>query len=222
MNMGHIIQLLAVAAIPLLFAITIHEVAHGWVACKLGDKTALMMGRLTLNPLKHIDPFGTIILPIVMLIASSSLLGNAFIFGWAKPVPVNFNALRHPRRDMALVAVAGPLTNLLMAIIWAFIAKINIWLPHSASAFVQLSAQFGIMINCVLMVLNLLPIPPLDGSRVISSILPPKISIAYDQLEVFGFWILIFLLLSGLLQPLIAPPIFGLVSLLKSLFGLGS
>lgn len=220
MNINQILLIIIVGAIPLLFAITLHEVAHGWVASKLGDKTALMMGRITLNPLKHIDLFGTVILPIIMLITSSTLSGTPFIFGYAKPVPVNFNALRHPRRDMALVAVAGPLTNLLMALIWAFLAKINILLPHFASPFIASVSKFGIQINCVLMVLNLLPIPPLDGSRVVSSVLPAQLSILYDQLEGFGFWILILLLFTGLLTPIILPPISGLINLIFGVFGL--
>lgn len=220
MNINQILLIIIVAAIPLIFAITIHEVAHGWVANKLGDRTALMMGRITLNPLKHIDPFGTILLPVIMLIASSTLSGNPFIFGWAKPVPVNFNNLRNPRRDMALVAVAGPFTNFLMALLWACIAKINILMPHFASPFIQSVSRFGIQINCVLMILNLLPIPPLDGSRVVSSILPIKLSMLYDQLEAFGFWILILLLFTGLLTPIILPPIMGLITLLYSVFGL--
>ncbi len=220
MNINHILLVIIIGAIPLLFAITIHEVAHGWVASKLGDKTALMMGRLTLNPLKHIDPIGTIVVPVSMLIITSSLSGSPFIFGWARPVPVNFNNLKKPRRDMAFVAAAGPLTNLLMAIIWAAIAKLSAFLPAFASPFLQSMSMFGIQINCVLMILNLFPIPPLDGSRVVSSLLPIKLSLAYDRLEPFGFWILIFLLFSGLLSPLLGPPIIGLITLLSNLFGL--
>ena len=216
MNINPILLVIIIGAIPLLFAITIHEVAHGWVASKLGDKTALMMGRLTLNPLKHIDPIGTIVVPVSMLIITSSLSGSPFIFGWARPVPVNFNNLKKPRRDMAFVAAAGPLTNLLMAIIWAAIAKLSAFLPAFASPFLQSMSMFGIQINCVLMILNLFPIPPLDGSRVVSSLLPIKLSLAYDRLEPFGFWILIFLLFSGLLSPLLGPPIIGLITLLST------
>lgn len=219
MNLSNILQVILLAAIPLLFAITVHEVAHGWVANKLGDKTALIMGRITLNPLKHIDPFGTIILPIIMLISTSALTGQGFIFGWAKPVPVNFHQLRHPRRDMAIVAAAGPFANLLMAIFWAAIVKLNSLIP-GASIFIQKSAEYGIIFNCVLLVLNLLPIPPLDGSRIVASILPPRIALAYEQIEAFGFWILIALLVTGLLGPLISPPIYMLINLLASLFGL--
>lgn len=220
MNINQILLIIIVAAIPLIFAITLHEVAHGWIANKLGDRTALMMGRITLNPLKHIDLFGTIILPVVMLITSSALSGNPFIFGWAKPVPVNFNNLHHPRRDMALVALAGPFANLLMAFIWAFIAKLNLLMPHLASPFIQSVSKFGIQINCVLMILNLLPIPPLDGSRVVSSVLPNRLALLYDQLEAFGFWILILLLFTGLLSPIILPPIIGLIGFIFNIFGL--
>ena len=202
MNTDVAIQSVAVAILPLIFAITLHEAAHGWVASKCGDKTALMLGRVTLNPVKHIDLIGTIILPIVLM-----FLGG-FIFGWAKPVPVAWQNLRHPRRDMALVAVAGPAANLLMALVWAAIAKCATlylagnhqpWLATTGQ-FLQAAANFGILINCVLLVLNLLPVPPLDGSRVISSILPPGAAHAYEKIEPFGIWLLLGLLVLGLLS----------------------
>src|SRR5438105_13994721 len=158
MDQMNFIAKLAVWAIPVLFAITVHEVAHGWVAYKLGDKTAWMMGRLTLNPIKHIDPIGTILVPLVLL-----FLGG-FMFGWAKPVPVNFSSLRNPKRDMALVAAAGPATNFLMAIVWAIIMKIGLIVYHTgfhaAELFIYMGFA-GIFINLIIMVLNLLPIPPL-------------------------------------------------------------
>ena len=186
MNFAQIIQLIAVIILPLLFAITLHEAAHGWVASKLGDKTALMMGRVTLNPIKHIDIFGTVILPIGMLILSKF----TFAFGWAKPVPVNWQNLRHPRRDMMLVAIAGPIANLLMGLFWAAIAKLSLVfgagtmnpIVKAATSFFYNAGLFGITINIILMVLNLIPIPPLDGSRIVSSILSPSAARTYEKI----------------------------------------
>lgn len=217
------IQALSIAILPLIFAITLHEAAHGWVANKCGDKTAFMLGRVSLNPIKHIDLLGTIILPIIML-----WLGG-FIFGWAKPVPVSWQNLHRPRRDMALVALAGPFTNLLMALAWGLIAKLSIMFQtdlnptvKTISTFFLLSAKFGIMINCVLLVLNLLPIPPLDGSRVVSSLLPTPIANAYSRIEPYGIWILLALLLFGLLGTLLWPPVKGLINLIQIWFGITS
>lgn len=217
----NIIQTIAVAAIPLLFAITIHEVAHGWIANKLGDKTALMLGRITLNPAKHIDPLGTVVLPILML-----MLGGV-IFGWAKPVPVAWQNLHNPKRDMAIVALAGPISNLLMAIFWAIIAKLSLMIPLSHESwimdtqrFIYTAANFGIFINIILMTLNLIPIPPLDGSRVISSVLPNKISLQYDRLEPFGIWILLAMLFFGVLGYILWPPIVFFINIIKAIFGL--
>lgn len=193
-----IIQFISIAAIPLIFAITLHEAAHGWIASKLGDQTASIMGRVSLNPIRHIDPIGTIILPVLMMMLSG------FIFGWAKPVPIAWQNLRHPRRDMTLVALAGPGANLVMAIAWAVIAKIShlIFLNshfhqllHSTASFIHLASRFGIMINCVLLVINIIPIPPLDGSRVVSSILPPALARKYDRLEHIGIWIFLGLIM---------------------------
>src|SRR3990167_11136516 len=193
-----LIQLICVAALPLVFAVTLHEAAHGWIASKLGDQTASIQGRVSLNPLRHIDPFGTIILPLMML-----TLGG-FIFGWAKPVPIAWQHLRNPRRDMAFVALAGPGANLVMAFAWAITAKLShlIFLnPHTAeimrstALFIHLTSRFGIMINCVLLIINLIPIPPLDGSRVIASLLPPELAKKYNRLEYYGLWIFLGLLL---------------------------
>ncbi len=219
------IHLIAVLAIPLLFAITLHEAAHGWIASKLGDNTALMLGRVTANPIKHIDLVGTIIVPI--LIASIS----PFIFGWAKPVPVNWTNLKRPKRDMALVAIAGPASNLLMAIGWALIAKICFSLlggavslnPNTSQSIIGtvfLSAYFGIVINLVLMVLNLIPIPPLDGSRVVASFLSPPLSIWYEKIEPYGFFILIGLLFLGQLKLILIQPVMSLLNVMTYIFGL--
>lgn len=213
----NLIQLIAVAALPLLFAITVHEVAHGWIARRLGDPTALMLGRLTLNPIKHIDPIGTVVLPLVLLIA------GGFVFGWAKPVPVTWQNLKNPKRDMALVAVAGPLSNLLMAIIWAILLKIALVGGNVLGAFLEpllLMGQFGIMFNLVLMVLNLLPLPPLDGSRVVSALLPGPLAYKYGRLESYGLIILIVLLMTGMLSKVISPPILFLERVIYSFFSL--
>lgn len=224
MSFGNIIHIVAVVILPLLFAITLHEAAHGWVASQLGDKTALMMGRVTLNPIKHIDLFGTIILPIVLLVLSKF----TFAFGWAKPVPVTWQNLRHPRRDKAFVAIAGPLSNLVMAFLWAAIAKISVVLgngatssiAHNVATFFYLAGSFGITINIILMVLNLIPIPPLDGSRVVSSLLPPSVAVTYDRIEPYGIWILLGLIVFGLLGRVLSPPVYHLGQLIKALFNL--
>jgi Zn-dependent protease len=207
------VQFAAIAILPLLFGITLHEVAHGWVAKQLGDKTALMMGRLTLNPLKHIDPLGTIIVPGLMMLAGGA------IFGWAKPVPVTWQNLRNPKRDMALVALAGPMANLGMAFIWALIARLGILLNAVfpwASVPMILMGKVGIVLNLVLMVLNLLPLPPLDGGRIMTSLLPGPLSYRFSRIEPYGFFILIALLMTGVLWKLLGPP----VSVLENLFSL--
>ena len=215
MNLASITQtlhLVAILAIPLLLAITLHEASHGWIASKLGDNTALMLGRVSANPLKHIDLIGTIIVPI--LIASIS----PFIFGWAKPVPVNWTNLKNPKRDMALVAIAGPASNLAMALGWALIAKacyimlkgqvsLNPNTTQTVFGLCFLSAYFGIVINFVLMVLNLIPIPPLDGSRVVASFLSPPWSRWYEKIEPYGFFILLGLLFLGHLQFILIKPV---------------
>lgn len=198
--------------IPMIFAITIHEAAHAYIAKFRGDQTAYLMGRVTLNPIKHIDILGTIILPIAMF-----LLGTGFLFGWAKPVPVNFNNLKNLRQDMILVAIAGPLANFIMAIIWFLLWK---FVPNFG--FHQM-AQFGIVLNLMLMVFNLLPIPPLDGSRVISALLPYKISLQYDRLERWGFLIVILLLFcpfgqANLLASILLPLINKLYLLIQFIF----
>jgi Zn-dependent protease len=210
-------QLFAVAILPLLFAITVHEVAHGWMAKRLGDPTAQRLGRLTLNPLKHIDPVGTLLVPGVLL-----LLGG-FVFGWAKPVPVTWENLRHPKRDMAIVAAAGPISNLLMAVIWALVAKIgtvaadgSMW----AGAPLYYMGVFGISINIVLMVLNLIPLPPLDGGRVAVGLLPGRAAWMLSRVEPYGFFILIALLVSGALGVIMHPISNGLTMLVLSLAGL--
>lgn len=195
-------QTLAVWALPVLFAITLHEVAHGWVARALGDSTAAMMGRLSLNPLKHVDPVGTILVPLIFL-----LLPGNFLFGWAKPVPVSARNLPHPRRDMALVAAAGPLANLAMAFAWALLLKAALLQDSGEGLWLglKLMAGAGIVVNLVLMALNLLPVPPLDGARVAAGLLPTSWALQFDRVEPYGLVILLALMFTGLLGPLIYP-----------------
>lgn len=213
-------QQVAVWLLPVLFAITVHEVAHGWVAKKLGDPTAMMMGRLTLNPLKHIDPIGTILVPLILL-----LLPGGFIFGWAKPVPVTWQNLRNPKKDMALVAIAGPTANLLMAIFWAIVLKIGILMSTQSGSpfmFLALTGIAGIYINAILMMLNLLPLPPLDGGRVLVGLLPGPLAWKVGRLEPYGFIILVALLATGILGIIIGRPIFWLIAALSGMTGLSS
>lgn len=212
-----IIQKIAIWAIPVIFAITIHEVAHGWVASWFGDHTARLLGRLTLNPLKHIDPLGTILVPGLMLMVSN------FVFGWAKPVPVDPRNLRNPRRDLALVSVAGPLTNLLMAFGWALITKLSLHLSQSDIGFAKplmLMGTAGVMINIVLAVLNLIPLPPLDGGKVLMSLLPRRTAYYLSMLEPYSFFILILLLITGVLSAIMGPFVIFLLVFINNLFGL--
>ena len=211
------IQLIAAFALPVLFAITVHEVAHGWVAKHLGDPTAQMMGRLTLNPIKHIDPIGTVILPVAMLLLTG------FMFGWAKPVPITWENLKRPKRDVGLVAVAGPTANLIMALFWALVIKIGILLPATASS-VALPMVYmgfaGIFINGILMILNLIPLPPLDGGRIMSSLLPGPLSYKFSRLEPFGLLILVVLLFTGILGTIMLPPLIAYLKFITFIFGI--
>ena len=213
-----IVQRVAVWALPVLLAITVHEAAHGWVAKKLGDPTAMMMGRLTFNPIKHIDPIGTVVVPVVMMLVSG------FIFGWAKPVPVTWENLKNPKRDMALVAIAGPFSNLLMAILWALIMKlgfvISTSMPSLAWPLIYMGSA-GIAINAILMLLNLLPIPPLDGGRVLAGLLPGPWAWKLSRIEPYGLFILVALLVTGMLSTILGPPMRLFEGLLFSLVGVG-
>ncbi len=208
--MDNLIQTIAIYALPVLFAITVHEAAHAYAARHYGDNTAFMMGRMTLNPFKHIDPIGTVLVPLLAV-----ALGG-FIFGWAKPVPVNFSNLRNPKRDSRWVAAAGPAANFVMAIIWALLFKLATSTGGYFSEPLMLMAQAGVMINVVLMVLNLLPIPPLDGGRILVSILPYRQAYQVARLEPYGMWILLGLLATGLLSVIMRP----FTSLMYSLLSL--
>jgi Zn-dependent protease len=211
-----IVQRISVWALPILFAITVHEVAHGWMALRLGDHTAQMMGRLTLNPINHIDPIGTLVVPGILL-----LLGGV-IFGWAKPVPVSWDKLRNPRRDMAIVALAGPIANLIMAIFWAFISRLGIALaPGIPIVGVPLAYMgiAGVFINAILMMLNLIPLPPLDGGRVLVGLLPGPFAYKVSRIEPYGFFILLGLLFTGILWDILWPLVDILLTGLVGLVG---
>ena len=210
------LQLVAVSLIPVLFAITLHEVAHGWVALRLGDPTAKMLGRLTLNPLRHIDPIGTVLLPLFFIVTAG------FAIGYAKPVPITEANLRNPKRDMAWVAIAGPLSNLLMAIFWMVVGSIGLALVGTGwegARFLIYSGVIGGFVNTLLMVLNLLPIPPLDGSRVVSCFLPGPMAWRYNRLEPFGLLIVLALFFTGIWSKVFMPLVATIYALLASVIG---
>lgn len=211
------LQRIAIWVIPVLFAITAHEAAHGWMALRLGDPTAKMLGRLTLNPIRHIDPVGTILVPGVLL-----LMGG-FLFGWAKPVPITWANLRQPRRDTALVAVAGPLSNLLMGIMWALVLRLGLMIGNGSDGlalFLIYSGMAGMFINTIMMALNLLPILPLDGGRIVESLLPGPLSWKFSRLEPYGLPIMLLLLFTGALGKILWPLVMFIVTLLSSVAGL--
>ena len=204
-------------AIPIILAVSLHEAAHGWIAYLLGDPTAKQLGRLTANPIKHIDPVGTVLVPAIMVF----LIGIPF--GWAKPVPVEVRNFANPMKDMALVALAGPLSNLLMAIFWTLVLvfSLRVMPQGTFASLLEVMAEVGVVINLILMTLNLLPVPPLDGGRIVTGILPFKMAVIFVKFEMIGMWIVIFLLASGFLGKILMPMVQAFQLKLYTIFGLG-
>ena len=212
--MQQILYTIAIWAVPVLFAITLHEAAHGWVANKLGDPTARQLGRITMNPIKHIDPVGTIAVPLVLVMLSG------FIIGWAKPVPVDMRHFKQPLLDMALVALAGPASNFLMACGWALMITLSTTALAETSIAVYLfqMGKAGMTINLILMVLNLMPIPPLDGGRVVAGVLPKQVAWSYMRIEPYGMWIILALLVSGILGKILWPIVLRFEAIISAIF----
>ena len=205
MDIAHLIQTVAIYALPVLFAITVHEAAHGYAARHFGDNTAYMMGRITLNPLKHIDPIGTIAMPLLLYFATS----GAFLFGYAKPVPVNFGNLRHPKRDMVWVALAGPASNFAQALLWAVMLVVLAGSGVQERFFIAM-AQAGILVNLVMWAFNLFPLPPLDGGRILVGLLPLKQALWVARIEPWGFFIVMGLVIAGVVGTLWLRPLMAL------------
>lgn len=208
-------QQIAIWVLPIIFAITVHESAHAYTAYYFGDNTAKLQGRLSLNPIKHIDWMGTVLVPAMMIIFTG------FAFGWAKPVPIDFKNLKNPKSNMIWIAFAGPLSNLIMGIFWAIILRVALLsgMENTTVLFIIFTAVAGIMINTILMVLNLLPLPPLDGSRILSGLLPARLAVAYNKLEPYGFFIIVGLMVFGLLGIILNPFINLVLSLMAEVSG---
>ncbi len=205
MDFAHLIQTIALYAIPVLLSITVHEAAHGYAARYFGDNTAYMLGRVTLNPLKHIDPMGTIVMPLVLYLATS----GAFLFGYAKPVPVRFGNLRNPKRDMIWVALAGPGVNFIQALLWGVVFFLLQGMGVSEPFFIEM-AQGGILVNVVMFVFNLFPLPPLDGGRILVGLLPYRQAMQLSRIEPWGFFIVMALVVTGVVSSLWMRPLMGL------------
>ena len=212
--MQELLYTIAIWAVPVLFAITLHEAAHGWVASKLGDPTARQLGRITMNPIKHIDPIGTVVVPLVLVTLSG------FIIGWAKPVPVDPRHFKQPLLDMALVALAGPVSNFIMACCWALLITLSTGLLADTSMAIHLAqmGKAGMIINIILMVLNMLPIPPLDGGRVLAGVLPTNVALSYMRIEPYGMWIILALLMTGYLGKILWPIVVRFEAIISAIF----
>ena len=218
--MQELLYYIMIGAIPVLLAITLHEAAHGLVADKLGDPTARQLGRISINPFRHIDLQGTVIIPLVMIVVSKLLLGTLLVFGWAKPVPVDVRYFKQPLLDMALVALAGPGSNFFMASAWALFISLSTSIVSDQATLNHLifMGEIGIFINVLLMVLNLLPLPPLDGGRIVAGVLPKQMALAYLKIEPYGFFILLALLFSGVLGKILLPLIFKFQAIISAIF----
>jgi len=221
MDLAHLVQTISIYALPVIFGITLHEAAHGYVAKHFGDMTAYVLGRVSLNPVRHIDLVGTIIVPLVILLVTSWGAGQGMLFGWAKPVPVNYHALRKPKRDMMLVAAAGPAANLVMALGWALTAKLALVMPNNYFTDpLFLISQAGVTVNLVLMLLNLIPLLPLDGGRIVAGLLPTRMADQYARLEPWGFPILLALMFTNVLGIILGPMVAGSLQLIANAFGM--
>ena len=221
MDIAQLVQTISIYALPVIFGITLHEAAHGYVAKHFGDMTAYVLGRVSLNPARHIDPVGTILVPLVILLVTSWGAGQGMLFGWAKPVPVNYHALRKPKRDMMWVAAAGPAANLAMALGWALTAKLALVMPNNYFTDpLFLISQAGVTVNLVLMLLNLIPLLPLDGGRIVAGLLPTRMADQYARLEPWGFPILLALMFTNVLGIVLAPMVAGSLQLIASAFGM--
>jgi Zn-dependent protease len=221
MDLAHLVQTISIYALPVIFGITLHEAAHGYVAKHFGDTTAYVLGRVSLNPVRHIDLVGTIVVPLVILLATSWGAGQGMLFGWAKPVPVNYHALRKPKRDMMWVAAAGPAANLAMALGWALTAKLALVMPNNYFTDpLFLISQAGVTVNLVLMLLNLIPLLPLDGGRIVAGLLPTRMADQYARLEPWGFPILLALMFTNVLGIVLGPMVAGSLQLIANAFGM--
>jgi Zn-dependent protease len=205
---NNLLQNILVYALPVLFAITVHEASHGYVARHFGDPTAYILGRVTLNPVKHIDPFGTVLMPLILLFSTAALPGGPFLLGYAKPVPVNFGQLRHPKRDMIWVAIAGPVSNFIQALLWGLLLVALVAFGIEERFFIAM-ARAGIQVNLVIAVFNLFPLPPLDGGRVLVGMLPARPAYQLARVEPFGFFIVLALLIPGILNTWWMAPLMG-------------
>jgi Zn-dependent protease len=221
MDLAHLVQTISIYALPVIFGITLHEAAHGYVAKHFGDTTAYVLGRVSLNPVRHIDLVGTIIVPLAILLVTSWGAGQGMLFGWAKPVPVNYHALRKPKRDMMWVAAAGPAANLAMALGWALTAKLALVMPNNYFTDpLFLISQAGVTVNLVLMLLNLIPLLPLDGGRIVAGLLPTRMADQYTRLEPFGLPILLALMFTPALGIVLKPMLAGSLQLIANAFGM--